>query len=202
MSKAKTPALLSRKEQIVRCAALLFKQHGFKATTMRMLAEAMGMEAASLYNHIRTKEELLQAICFSVAAAFNSHLAGVEKELLQPGQRVESIIRFHVHMWLTRYDDMYVSNRDWKHMNEPGLGEFILQRRHYEKRMAAVIQEGIQQEQFCPVHPYAAVLAILAGVRSMEYWQRNKRQVSSRQMADDLVALLLHGLQKNRDTAT
>ncbi|MBT8253717.1 MAG: TetR/AcrR family transcriptional regulator, partial [Bacteroidia bacterium] len=41
----------TRKEEIIRIAARLFKEKGYSAVTMRDLAKAMGIKAASLYNH-------------------------------------------------------------------------------------------------------------------------------------------------------
>ena len=45
----------SKKELILEKAATMFRQKGFAATSMRDLAETVGIEAASLYNHIRSK---------------------------------------------------------------------------------------------------------------------------------------------------
>ena len=46
----------TRKEEIVRTAEMLFKQKGYSAVTMRDIAQAMGIKAASLYNHIQSKQ--------------------------------------------------------------------------------------------------------------------------------------------------
>ncbi|MFZ8458458.1 TetR/AcrR family transcriptional regulator, partial [Staphylococcus aureus] len=60
----------SRKDVIVSKAAALFREKGFKAASMRDLAESVGVEAASLYNHIKSKTELLHELCFGVANRF------------------------------------------------------------------------------------------------------------------------------------
>ena len=52
----------TRKEEILRVAANLFKKKGYSAVTMRDLAKAMGIKAASLYNHINSKQEILSVI--------------------------------------------------------------------------------------------------------------------------------------------
>ena len=49
----------TRKEEIIVTAAKLFKEKGFSAVTMRDIAKSVGIKAASLYNHINSKEELL-----------------------------------------------------------------------------------------------------------------------------------------------
>jgi AcrR family transcriptional regulator len=53
----------TRKEVILRKASSLFRMKGFAVTSMRDLAESVGVEAPSLYNHIGSKAELLQDIC-------------------------------------------------------------------------------------------------------------------------------------------
>ena len=57
---------LSRREQIVLASAKLFREKGFEAASMRDIARALGIEAASLYSHIKSKDELLEIICFSM----------------------------------------------------------------------------------------------------------------------------------------
>lgn len=196
MARPKQTTSPNRRQQILEQAAGLFKTNGFNATTMRQLAEQTGMEAASLYNHISSKEELLREICFSVANDFNAHLLQLEADDSCASRKMEAIIRFHIHMLLTRYNDVYVSNRDWKHLKEPWLTNFLNQRKQYENRLAAIIQQGIDTGKFKPVHPHVAVLTMLSAVRSIEYWQRSKKAISSKQIADDLVMMLLKGLEQ------
>ena len=51
-----------RKLEIVKTASLLFNKLGYKNVTMRVLAEEMGIKAASLYNHISSKQEILSTV--------------------------------------------------------------------------------------------------------------------------------------------
>ena len=55
----------TRKQEIIQTAAKLFKEKGYSAVTMRDLASAMGMKAASLYNHINSKQQILKEIIIS-----------------------------------------------------------------------------------------------------------------------------------------
>ncbi|KPQ08290.1 MAG: transcriptional regulator, TetR family [Rhodobacteraceae bacterium HLUCCA12] len=50
------------REQLLVAAAELMRQRGFKAATMRAIAEAAGIEAGSIYYHFRSKDEILDEV--------------------------------------------------------------------------------------------------------------------------------------------
>lgn len=54
--------------QVVRAALELIDSDGLDALSMRRVARALGVEAMSLYHHVRSKEDLLDA-CIEVVAA-------------------------------------------------------------------------------------------------------------------------------------
>ena len=62
-----------------------------KAASMRDLAERVGVEAASLYNHIRSKTELLHDICFNVANVFWEHIHKVEATTARPIEKLKVV---------------------------------------------------------------------------------------------------------------
>src|ERR1700729_1354032 len=78
MAKIQSKRNSTKKEVIIEKASRLFREKGFGAASMRDLAEHVGVEAASLYNHIQSKSEILQAICFRVANEFLTNLEAVE----------------------------------------------------------------------------------------------------------------------------
>ena len=196
MSKIIPAANTSRKEMIRKTATKLFRLKGYHATSMRHLAEDVGVEAASLYNHIENKAALLNEICFEVADAFNNQMNIAEQVTISQAAKVESIIRFHIKMMMERFEEMYVSMRDWKHLKEPWLSDYLQQRRLYEKRFVNIIESGIQNNEFRNVNAAIAVLTILSAVRSVEFWQRNNRNIEAADMENDLVGLLTGGLKK------
>jgi hypothetical protein len=95
---------------------------------------------------------------------------------------------------LNNFDDVYVANHEWKHLQEPYLSDFLIIRRNYEKSLLALIETGIAQNEIRPMNPYVAVLTILSAVRGLEFWQRNKKNISQQVLEDDMVNHLLKGI--------
>lgn len=196
MAKIKPGKNATKKDVIIVEASALFRTKGYNAASMRDLAEAVGVEAPSLYNHIGSKSELLQAICFKIANLFTDHLEEAENTPVDKTAIIENIIRFHIQMMLEKYDEVFVANHEWKHLKEPHLGNFLNKRRAYEKRLVALIEEGIQAKELKNINPYVAVLNILSAVRGLEFWHRHKKNISAKTLEDDIVNHLLKGIVK------
>ncbi|MGZ4173277.1 MAG: TetR/AcrR family transcriptional regulator, partial [Solirubrobacteraceae bacterium] len=50
------------RERVLRAAIALADQGGFESLTMRRLATELGVEAMSLYNHVASKDDLLDGM--------------------------------------------------------------------------------------------------------------------------------------------
>jgi TetR/AcrR family transcriptional regulator, cholesterol catabolism regulator len=194
MAKILTSKDGTKKEVIIQKAALLFKSKSYTAASMRELAEALGVEAPSLYNHIGSKSELLQAICFKVGNKFTLQIELIENSPVTVIAKIEAIIRFHIQMMLENFDEVFVANHEWKHLQEPFLSDFLNIRRSYEKSLTDLVETGIEKNEIKKTNPYVAVLTILSAVRGIEFWQRSKKNVSQLVLEDDMVAHLLKGI--------
>ena len=196
MAKIKTENNGTKKAVIIQHAALLFKSKSYSASSMRDLAERVGVEAPSLYNHIGSKSELLQAICFKVGNTFIEQIEQITNSEYSIVHKIETIIRFHISMMAENFDEIYVANHEWKHLKEPYLSDFLNIRRNYEKSLVQLIKTGIENRELQPINPYVAVLTILSAVRGLEFWQRNKKNISKQELENHMVNLLLNGLIK------
>ena len=58
------------RQRVVRAAVELTDEQGIDALTMRRLAQALGVEAMSLYNHVANKDDLLEGVADLVTAEF------------------------------------------------------------------------------------------------------------------------------------
>ena len=196
MAKIQSKKNTTKKEIIIEKAARLFREKGFGAASMRDLAETVGVEAASLYNHIQSKSEILQAICFKVANAFISHLETIEMSSEPTLKKMETIIRLHIRMMLEQYEFVYISDHEWRHLPEPYLSNFLNQRRSYRKRLGDIIEEGINKNEMKNIEPYVAVLTILSAISGIESWQRSRKSTSAETLEANMIKYLIEGLKK------
>jgi len=57
------------KEKILKTSLKLFSAKGFKATTVRDIAGAMGVKQSALYNHFKNKDEILETLISNLTSS-------------------------------------------------------------------------------------------------------------------------------------
>ncbi len=184
-----------KRELILAEAAKLFKDRGYSGTSMRDLAGQVGMEAASMYNHIKSKDELLDTICFRISDTYISQLVEIERTGTSYGEKIKSLVRLHIRLMVEDGAAVSVANHDWKYLPEPRLTEFKQARKNYEKGFAALIEAGIAAGEFRPVNASVALFTVLSAVRWVELWYRPGRGLSAQELENDIITVLLSGLE-------
>lgn len=186
----------TKKQQICEAAARLFRDKGYSATSMRDLARAVNLKASSLYNHIQSKEEILQEICFRNARRFLEEMNRIEAMQAPAAEKVRELIRLHIAVATEDVTSVTAFNDEWRHLSEPQLSEFVALRRNYETRFRTIIEEGIHHGEFIPVHPTIALHTIFSAVRWLYDWFRPGRSVTMENLEEDITHLLMSGLER------
>jgi AcrR family transcriptional regulator len=188
---------MSSKELIFQAAAKLFKEKGYAATSMRELALQVGLEASSLYNHIKSKEEILQEICLRNAGKFTQGMKNIQENSdLNALQKLESIIRLHVQIASEDISSVTVFNDEWKHLKEPALSDFLKLRKQYEQSVKSILQDGIEKEVLKKVDIEVALFSFLTSLRWIHY-KFVKGRISSERLTENLKNILIYGLAKS-----
>jgi len=185
-----------KRQLILDEAAKLFKLKGFGGTSMRDLAAQVGMEAASMYNHIKSKDEILELICFHVSDTYIQQLTEVEQMAATYVEKIRALIGRHIQLMIEDGAAVSVGNNDWKYLTGDTLETFKTARKHYEKGFALLIEQGIAAGELQPVNVSVALFTILSAVRWVELWYRPGRAVTPEELEENIMTILLNGLAK------
>ena len=191
---------INRREEILEKAAKLFRKTGYAATTMRMIATATGMEAASLYNHISSKQELLEELLFSVAAEFTGGMDRAEKLNASPLQKLEFLVDLHIDLTLRWPDRIALVTGDWVHLEEPKLSAYTRLRNEYEQRFRSLITEGKKQDEMEYINTELGLFSILSTLHWLYSWLGKHPGMETDTIRKELKQCLLGGLRKKENT--
>jgi TetR/AcrR family transcriptional regulator, cholesterol catabolism regulator len=188
--------ILSRKEQIEQTATALFKNRGFSATSMRDLANQLGIEAASIYSHIKSKEEILQRVCFRMANEFFEAIDQADVHNASASERLQAAITAHVKVLTKNTEASAVFLHEWRHLSEPHHAEFLALRNRYEVHFREIIREGIKAGEFKVPDEKFAVLTILSALNWIHTWYKPEGKMNAEEIATNLATMLLNGLKQ------
>lgn len=184
----------TRKEEIVAVASGLFKEKGYSAVSMRDIAQAMNMKAASLYNHISGKQEILSTLIVRVAIEFTNAMETVMAEESSPINKIEKIIEFHIDITVTYAENIAALNNDWMHLEGTDLKRVVKMREDYEENFRSIIKQGINEGRLRPNHPEVILFSILSTLRTLYLWNEKRGKMDVNILKKDMVSVLLKGI--------
>lgn len=188
----------TRKDEIIKTAAKLFKEKGYSAVTMRDLATEMGMKAASLYNHINSKQQILKEIIISLAEEFTSGLQEIQKSNKSNIEKLRDIVKLHVNITSHNTYGMASLNNDWMHLEEK-LEYYLQLRSNYEDEFRNIIQQGIKKEEIINENIEVMLFSILSTLRSLYLWIPKKEDLNPEELSQQLSEVLINGINKKID---
>ncbi len=184
----------TKKQIVIEAAARLFRDKGYAAASMRDLAKDVGMRTSSLYNHINSKEGVLQKICFDNANKFLDGITAIEREHSNPLDQLRALIALHIRIATNDLTSATVFNDEWRHLTEPHLSQFTALRKNYEDRFRKIIETGIQQGIFTNVDTHIALQTVLSALRWV-YYHRPKNPLNPNKLEHQITMLLLNGIK-------
>ncbi len=183
----------TRRNELTRQAARLFAEQGYHGTSMEDLAVAMGVQKASLYAHVKSKEDLLHELARDGAAAFHAALDGID-ERLPAVEKLRLALRAHLRVVAEQLDVATVFVREWRYLEGERREEFLAERRRYEDRIRALFREGVEQSELrTDLDVNVAALLFLSAANWAYTWLQRGRDTDA--LADRFFELLVDGMR-------
>jgi len=185
----------TRKDEIIKTAAKLFKSKGYSAVTMRDLAKAMGIKAASLYNHINSKQEILKEIIISLAEEFTEGMKQIKSSSGTSIEKLKAIVKLHVNITSKNTYGMASLNNDWMHLEEK-LDYYLQLRSNYENEFRDIIMDGINNNEITDSNVDITLFSMLSTLRSLYLWIPEKEDLNPDELSKNLSDVLINGINK------
>ncbi|SRR5258708_2073648 len=187
-------------QAIVAAAADLFARNGFGATSLDDIAEVLGASKASLYYHIRNKEEILRLIFLTVLAVSEEPLRLIVEANLPPREKLWRAIEHQTSVAADRSPAMTVFYREQPHLTGPFAGEIILRKKMYERYFEHIVEEGQAAGVFqLDVDPKIVAFGLLGMCNWLSQWYKAGGQYSSQQVAEMFERMVDGGLTISSD---
>jgi AcrR family transcriptional regulator len=186
--------IIDRKTEIINCAAQLFKEKGYSAVTMRDIAQEMDIKAASLYNHIKSKQEILVLIIIKIAEEFTTVMNEIVTSNQSSLQKIQKVIQLHIDITIRDRDSLACLNNDWMHLTDSELAYFIKMREDYEDNFGQIIKTGIKNNEIKNLNPDVIIFSMLSTLRTLYLWYGNDNGLTETSLRNNMAEVLLNGI--------
>lgn len=188
-------------QQILQGAAATFAAKGYEATSIRDVADAVGMLGGSLYYYIRTKEDLLFALIDDFHRVGMEGVQKAEEEAVAAGHGDDPLVMLravcvrHAEINLRSRDLSTVFYNDFRHLSADRKKHIVESRRSHQHRIEELIvlaqAAGEVSKDF---DPRLAGLAILSFLNATNTWYQPEKDTSGQSIPEFLASLLIDGL--------
>lgn len=190
-------AVVGPREEQVRAAALrLFKEKGYHATSMRDIANAVGINKGSLYSYIKTKEDLLIPVFEQAMGVLLAQIEQITADgSLTPSVRLMRAIHAHVSAVANNLDVLTVYLSEWRQLGAESLATNRMQRERYAALFHEILRDGIAAGEFRPMDSRIVMLGMIGMCNYLFRWYRPDGRLTPDQVADELIEMVMQGVK-------
>jgi TetR/AcrR family transcriptional regulator len=192
-----------RRRQIIEAATTLFSRKGFRGTTTREIATAVGVSEAMLFKHFATKEDLYAAIIEA-----KSHVERLMDTLVEAAERGDDaeVLRTLAREMIarTRADPTLMRLTFFSALEGHALSDMMFRSRvqQLDDFLSSYIARRIAAGAFRDIEPMQAAWNFMGMVayytQLLELFrQKSPRHLTSDQAVEEMIQLFLNGVHRS-----
>lgn len=178
-----------QREVVAQAAVSLFAAKGFAATGIRELGRAAGLNSATLYHYVHSKEDLLVEIVRGCLTAVNDGTAAALRASADPLFQLAGVVAFHVGLSAVNPLTVRVAEYEMRSLTAEPLLQMQALRDEIAAMTAQVIERGVRTGRFQVTDEALAKLAILELSSSVAHWYREDGRLGVAEVQDHFVRL-------------
>lgn len=163
---------MSRSQEIQSAAVELFYEQGYNATSLKEIADMVNLRAPSLYNHIESKQKLLQDIMFdgidTLNSEFDEAIAQSDDVLEKVRLASQALVRHNIR----RKKQAYVNTYEIPSLQAEARTELVRRRRLYAERWVKLIESGVSAGLIVASEPLLTTFNIIDLGAGLSRWYR------------------------------
>lgn len=177
-------APVTTSELMLRIAIRSFADRGYEATSMRQIAQDVGVKPASLYNHYPAKEDLLWAIVEDAITELEARQDAAAEADVTPLRALRTFVRVHVRYHATHAQEARIVNARIRVLSSDRYARVLDFRKRYERRLRDLLVGGDADGSFDLVDVKTTTFAILQMGMAISDWYRPDGELDPEELCD------------------
>jgi AcrR family transcriptional regulator len=185
----------ARRDEILASAAELFARKGIRATTVREIGDAVGVQSGSLYYHFDSKDSMAREILVDFLAAIQERYAKALAETRDAADALRQLILASVQLTREKPHATTIYQNELAYLREdPRFQEIQAASADVRHAWFGVIERGVAEGTFrSDVSPRVFHRLVRDAVWLSGRWHHGEGDHSAERLADDITAIFLDG---------
>lgn len=186
----------NRREVILTEAAELFARNGITGTTVREIADAVGVLSGSLYHHFKSKDEIVGAIMTEYLEDLTAEYREAMETTSDPRTQLTDLVQRSLSVTERHPYATEIYQNSGNYLRKLDNAEFIRQSANtISSTWINVLEDGVDKGVFrADIKPRVTYRLLRDALWLSVRWFRPTSEYSLQQFGDDLVATFCDGL--------
>jgi AcrR family transcriptional regulator len=192
--------MTERRTELLDLAAKMFADRGFRATTVRVIADAAGILSGSLYHHFDSKESMVDEILRTFLDELFARYREIVDAGLEPKQTLKALVVASFETIDSRHAEVAIYQNESKHLMPLPRFSYLEDRNvEFRKLWTVLLDDGMGAGVFrADLDVDLAYRFIRDTVWVAVRWYRPGGGLSADTVADQYLAILLDGIATGR----
>jgi AcrR family transcriptional regulator len=184
-----------RRGEIIRAAAKLFRKQGFSGTSINELAREVGLPKGSIYNYVKSKEELLYEIITLGIRAVLPELRAIAESYDSPSDKLRRIVYKDALSMMQYHNFISIFFQDRNNLSTEHYQEYVFCRSEVEVCFKKILQEGMDHGIFRKANVTLTAFAVLGMCNWITQWYQSEGKLSAEEIAAFFAEGAMHMVQ-------
>jgi TetR/AcrR family transcriptional regulator, cholesterol catabolism regulator len=183
-----------RLQEVLDVAARLFSTKGYRACSLADIGEALGMNKASLYYYVDSKEDLLRRLLIRAGRRLRDLSRDQELARLPALEAMERLVREHCRVIFEHSHELGLLIQQRRFLDSDTLGDITARERAYVEAVRALIERGIAEGALRSMDVGVATQLVLDAVNGLLRWYKPDGRLSRERLVEEVWRFIEAGL--------
>ena len=190
-----------RADQIYRVAAEIMWRKGYEATSMKDIANAVGLTKAGVYHYIRGKEDLLFEIMSYGMDMIDEDVIGPAQEIADAEQRLRTIVERHTRRILEVGGSVTILLEEMAALTPAHRRTIRGRKRAYFDLIRRTLEQLSVEGKLRSVNPTVATFSLLGMINWISRWYRSDGKLTAQELVKDSLEVAVNAVLRT-ETST
>lgn len=184
-----------RREQLIGAAIRVFEEKGFHNTTVRDIGRAAGLTQGTIYNYVRSKEDILYLVCDRIVSEY---IESLHQALTSRGdllRRVRSALRAIAEIMVEHKRGILLIYHESHNLDLESRRSIVRRVDEFISSFEQLLAEAAQSDELTShnTRTLANIVTFLPTIFALRGWGFS-RDASEEELVSDLVEFMARGL--------